>query len=94
MRAAAATTLGVATAALWAAVLLSAAGAVYCKFRARQLFIQLEQLSTQRDNLDIQWGQLQLEQSAWSTHAFVESVAGKKLHMTMPAPKDIVIVHP
>ena len=72
---------------------LSAAGAVYCKFRARQLFIQLEQLSTQRDNLDIQWGQLQLEQSAWSTHALVESVAGKKLHMTMPPPKDIVIVH-
>ena len=90
----AAATMGLAVAALWVAVLLSAAGAVYCKFRARQLFIQLEQLSTQRDNLDIQWGQLQLEQSAWSTHAFVESVAGKKLHMTMPAPKDIVIVQP
>jgi cell division protein FtsL len=87
-----ATTLGLATAALWTTVLLSAAGAVYCKFRARQLFIQLEQLSTQRDNLDIQWGQLQLEQSAWSTHALVESVAGKKLRMTMPPPKDIVIV--
>jgi cell division protein FtsL len=83
-----------AAAALWALVLLSSAGAVYCKFRARQLFVELEQLSTQRDNLDIQWGQLQLEQSAWSTHAFVESVAGKKLHMTMPAPKDIVIVQP
>lgn len=91
---AAATSLGLATAALWVAVLFSAAGAVYCKFRARQLFIQLEQLSTQRDNLDIQWGQLQLEQSAWSTHALVESVAGKKLHMTMPPPKDIVIVPP
>jgi cell division protein FtsL len=86
------TKLAIATATLWVAVLLSSAGAVYCKFRARQLFIQLEQLSTQRDNLDIQWGQLQLEQSAWSTHAFVESVAGRKLRMAMPAPKDIVIV--
>jgi cell division protein FtsL len=90
----AATTLGLSVTALWVAVLLSAAGAIYCKFRARQLFIQLEQLSTQRDDLDIQWGQLQLEQSAWSTHAFVESVAGKKLHMSMPAPQDIVIVRP
>ena len=90
----AATSLGLATAVLWAAVLLSAAGAVYGKFRARQLFIELERLSAQRDNLDIQWGQLQLEQSAWSTHAFVESVASKKLHMDMPAPKDIVIVQP
>lgn len=87
-------TLGLAIAVLWVAVLLSSAGAVYCKFRARQLFIRLEQLSAQRDDLDIQWGQLQLEQSAWSTHAFVESVAGKKLHMSMPAPKEIVIVPP
>ena len=90
----AATTLGLATAVLWIAVLSSAAGAVYCKFRSRQLFIQLEALSTDRDNLDIQWGQLQLEQSAVSTHALVESVAGKKLRMTMPPAKDIVIVPP
>ena len=88
------TTLGVAIAALWVGVLVSAGGAVYCTFRARQLFIRLEQLDTQRDNLDIQWGQLQLEQSAWSSHALVESVAGTKLHMSMPAPKDIVVVHP
>ena len=77
---------------LWVAVLVSAAGAVYCRYRARQLFIELERLGAQRDNLDIQWGQLQLEQSAWSTHASVESVAGKKLHMRMPAPQNIVIV--
>ena len=79
---------------LWVAVLLSAAGVVYCRYRAQQLFIELDRLSAQRDNLDIRWGQLQLEQSAWSTHAIVESVAGKKLHMTMPAPQDIVIVRP
>lgn len=79
---------------LWAAVLVSATGAVYCKYRARRLFIQLEQLSTRRDNLDIQWGQLQLEQSALSTHALIESVAGQKLHMKMPAPQDIVVVRP
>ena len=71
-RAASAALVGV----LWTAVLISAAGAVYCKYRARQLFIELEQLSRQRDNLDIQWGQLQIEQSAWTTHALIESVAG------------------
>ena len=86
--------LAIAVAVLWLAALGSAAGAIYCKHRARELFVQLERLSGQRDNLQIEWGQLQLEQSAWSTHAFVESVAGRKLHMTMPAPKDIVIVQP
>jgi len=80
--------------ALWLAVLGSAAGAVYCKHRARQLFVELEKLDARRDNLEIEWGQLQLEQSAWSTHAFVERVAGSKLHMAMPPPKDIQIITP
>jgi cell division protein FtsL len=87
-------TLALALPVLWVAVLGSAAGAVYCTFRARQLFVELEHLSAQGDDLDIQWGRLQLEQSAWSTHAFVESVARKKLHMRMPAPGDIVILSP
>lgn len=87
-------TFALTVATLWFAVLASGVGAVYCRYRARALFIHLEQLSRQRDNLDIQWGQLQLEQSAWSTHALVESVAQNKLHMKMPAPKDIVVVRP
>ena len=87
-------TFGLFLAALWVAVLASGVGAVYCRYRARELFIHLEQLSRQRDNLDIQWGQLQLEESAWSTHALIESVAQNKLHMKMPPPKDIVVVRP
>jgi cell division protein FtsL len=79
---------------LWFAVLGSAAAVVYCKHRARQLFVQLEALDTERDNLDIQWGQLQLEESTWSTQAFVESVARKKLHMTTPPAPDIRLVSP
>jgi cell division protein FtsL len=84
----------VAVPVLWIATLASAAGAVYCKHRARELFIQLEALDAGRDNLEIEWGQLQLEQSAWSTHAFVERVASTRLHMAMPPPKDIQIIAP
>ena len=83
-----------AVATLWVGALGSAAAAIYCKHRARELFVELEQLNGRRDNLEIEWGQLQLEQSAWSTHAFVERVASTKLHMAMPPPKDIVIVAP
>jgi cell division protein FtsL len=77
---------------LWVAALGSAAGAVWCKHRARETFVQLEALNARRDNLEIEWGQLQLEQSAWSTHAFVERVAWTKLHMANPPPKEIEIV--
>jgi cell division protein FtsL len=79
---------------LWVAALGSAAGAIWCKHRAREMFVQLETLNARRDNLEIEWGQLQLEQSAWSTHAFVERVASAKLHMAMPPPKEIEIVSP
>ena len=79
---------------LWLAVLASAAGAIYCEHRARQLFIELEALNGQRDNLQIEWGQLQLEQSAWSSHAFVERVASARLHMATPPPQDIRVVSP
>ena len=79
---------------LWLAALGSAAGAIYCKHRARQMFVELEALNAHRDNLEIEWGQLQLEQSAWSTHAFVERVASTKLRMAMPPPKEIEIITP
>jgi cell division protein FtsL len=79
---------------LWVAALGSAAGAIWCKHRSRELFVELESLDARRDNLEIEWGQLQLEQSAWSTHAFVERVASTKLHMAMPVPKDIEIIAP
>jgi cell division protein FtsL len=79
---------------LWVAALGSAAAAVYIKHRSRQMFVELERLDTRRDNLQIEWGQLQLEQSAWSTHAFVERVASAKLHMAMPPPKEIEIIAP
>jgi len=79
---------------LWVGALGSAAGVIYCKHRSREMFVQLEQLNARRDNLEIEWGQLQLEQSAWSTQAFVERVANTKLHMAMPPPKEIEIIAP
>jgi cell division protein FtsL len=77
---------------LWLLTLGSAAGAIYCKHRARELFVELERLNARRDNLDVEWGQLQLEQSAWSTHAFVERVASTKLRMATPPPQAIEVV--
>jgi cell division protein FtsL len=79
---------------LWLAVLASAAGAIFVKHRARELFVELEKVNRERDQLEIEWGQLQLEQSAWSTHAFVENVAATNLGMRTPPPKQIEVVAP
>ncbi len=86
--------LAIAVPVLWFAALASAAGAIYSKHRARESFIELERLNSRRDNLEIEWGQLQLEQSAWSTHAFVEKVASTRLKMAMPPPQEIEVISP
>jgi 16S rRNA (cytosine1402-N4)-methyltransferase len=69
-------------------------GAIYSQASRARAVRRARAAQRRRDNLEIEWGQLQLEQSAWSTHAFVENVAGAKLKMAMPPPKDIELVSP
>jgi cell division protein FtsL len=79
---------------LWLAVLGSAVQVIYARHKARDMFVHLEKLNAERDSLDIEWGRLQLEQSYWSSHAFVERVANAKLQMNLPQTRDVRIVRP
>jgi len=79
---------------LWIAVLASAAGAIYCKHRSRELFVELERLNSGRDELEAEWGRLQLEQSAWSAYSYVENVADTRLHMRIPVSTDVEMPPP
>jgi cell division protein FtsL len=81
-------------AALWVAVLVSALGVVYGKQEARTRFNELQKLTDRRDDLDIEWGQLQLEQSTWATHGRVERVAHDELGMITPQPSELRVVQP
>ncbi len=79
---------------LLAAVVLSAIGVVYVKHQTRKLFLELQGLDKGRDAMDIEWGQLQLEQSTWSTHGRVEELARTKLGMVVTEPTRVVVVKP
>jgi cell division protein FtsL len=79
---------------LWLAVLGSAVQVIYERHKARDMFVRLEKLNAERDSLDMEWGRLQLEQSYWSSHAFVERVANAKLQMSLPQTRDVRIVRP
>lgn len=76
------------------AVVLSALGVVYAKHQSRKLFIALQALEAARDEMNTEWGQLQLEQSTWATHGRIEDLARQRLKMTTPAPDAVVIVRP
>jgi cell division protein FtsL len=76
------------------ALLASALGVVYAKHEARSRFTELQRLTKERDDLDIEWGQLQLEQSTLGANGRVEIVARDELHMTTPQASDLRIVKP
>ena len=79
---------------LWLAVLGSAIQVIYARHKARDLFVHLEKLNAERDSLEMEFGRLQLEQSYWSSHAFVERVANTRLQMNLPQTRDVRIVRP
>ena len=65
---------------------------VGAKHRARQLFIELEELNREQDRLQIDWGRLQIEQSTWATHPRIEALARERLHLTEPCDEQLVVV--
>ncbi len=71
---------------------LSGMALVYTKHEARKLFVELEGLTQERDELNIEWGQLQIEQSTWAQHARIEQVATKDLSLVRPETTDIFVI--
>ncbi|MGD2074170.1 MAG: cell division protein FtsL [Gammaproteobacteria bacterium] len=72
----------------------TAIGSAYAKHESRKLFQDLQRLEAERDAMNIEWGQLQLEQSTHTTHGKVETAARERLDMEIPGPERVVILHP
>ena len=75
-------------------VLVSAICVVFSKHQGRKLFIELQSLENQRDAMDVEWGQLQLEQSTLTTQGQVEVAARDRLGMVVQSADNMVIVKP
>ena len=65
-------------------VVVCALGVVTSQHRARKLFQYLEVEQERARQLDVEFGQLQLELSTWATHPRVEQIARDRLHMVSP----------
>jgi cell division protein FtsL len=77
---------------LAAVAVLCALGVVTSQHRARKLFVEFEREQEVTRNLEIEWGQLQLEQSTWAKHARVEKLAADRLQMRPPHPSKVQVV--
>lgn len=78
---------------LLSVLLLSAIGVVYSSHLSRQLFAEQAVLLEKNDQLQLEWAQLLLEQSAWSAPNRIESVASDELHMIAPEVERIELLY-
>lgn len=73
-------------------VIVSAFLVIYFTHVNRQTTSELEVLLTERDELDIEWRNLLIEQNSLAEHSAIESKAAKLLDMKRPNIKSEVII--
>jgi len=79
---------------LLAILIACALSLVSSQHKARKLYVELQKEQERAKQLDVEWGQLQLEQSTWAMHGRVEKIAAQKLGMRVPSATRIQIVPP
>lgn len=72
---------GIVASILLLAVVASAVAVVRMHHERRSLFVELDEVDTRRDRLQVEWGRLQIEQSTWAATERIERIAAEKLNL-------------
>jgi cell division protein FtsL len=75
-------------------LLTFALGLVTSQNKARKIFVELQKQQDDAKQLEVEYGQLQLEQSTWAMHSRVERIAANSLQMRVPPATRIHLVPP
>ncbi|WP_353572105.1 cell division protein FtsL [Candidatus Albibeggiatoa sp. nov. BB20] len=75
-------------------VFLSALGLIYTRHQNHLTFMQIQNLSQQRDELNEQWRQLRLEHSTLTQQPRIEQLAKQKLGMHVPQAHEMMMIQP
>ncbi|MBI5918758.1 MAG: cell division protein FtsL [Nitrosomonadales bacterium] len=78
---------------LLAIAIACALGVVTSQHQARKLIIAMQQEKERAQKMEVEWGQLQLEQSTWSMPARVENIVINQLRMQQPKPAQTRYIH-
>ena len=79
-------------AVLVVAIVASALLVVRDRHDHRQVFVELNKLDRARDELNIEFGRLQLEQATWAESNRVDQVARTRLGMSFPRTEDTMVL--
>ncbi|HYQ39271.1 MAG TPA: cell division protein FtsL [Pseudomonas sp.] len=79
---------------LFGFVLVSAVAVSWSAHWNRKLLNQLYAELSVRDKAQAEWGRLILEQSTWTAHSRIETLASSQLKMRIPEPGEVRMVAP
>ena len=77
---------------LLALIVASALGVVAAQHKSRKLVTEIEREQERMRALEVEFGQLQLEQSTQAAHTRVEKIARERLAMRAPAVGQVLAV--
>lgn len=77
---------------LFLVLVACALGVVTSQHKARKLFVELEKEQQIAKQLEVEWGQLQLEQSTWATRGRIENIAASRLSMRLPPASRVQLI--
>ena len=78
--------------ALLLVLVTCALSTVTSQHQARKLLIELQKEKEFSHQMEVEWGQLQLEQSTWATPGRIGQVAEQKLRMRLPSAEQIKLI--
>ncbi len=77
---------------VWVGTLFTALKMVQVRHEARTQFMELQELESRIDELDMEWDRLLIEESTWSNHSQIEQTARQRLGMRLPSPAEVRVV--
>lgn len=77
---------------LFSLCVVSAIAVVTVRHQTHREFTRLQNVYRERDDLNIDWGRLQIEQSTWAAHGRVQQKAVEQLKMRMPKANEWLFV--
>lgn len=77
---------------LFFVLILTAIALVEAQHRARKLYDQLDQAQKAEKKYELEYSQLQLEQSTWAMHSRIEGIATRELNLQVPDETRVQVV--
>lgn len=76
------------------AVVGTAVMVAHQRHESRRLFYALDRLNAERDEANIEWWQLKLEQATMADNNRIEQIAREELGLRYPTPAQVVVIRP